>query len=478
MHVLGALLKLKTDADMLPLPWWHRAALGLLNETSVYISLVEGESRDVGELVVSVINPNSRRIHLECRRFDKPGVLAKVLEAIEPSKTNVNVALAEAVTVESGNLHHVTLVCELPESQDNDKLASIFTRNLNKFKFQNIHVEPYHPLTSLIWSRVGKIDHGWVTGAKWRQLLKQRYSDPEIQAQYDLSKAVVTADLENRVLRYVFPRKGAITVEIEHADLPGALHILTHALGECGLNILSALLRRGGAQARNAILVAVCEPLKDVDTAGIKRAIRKQISRIDQKYRPDCRINDGRDASETIYARHPDEITARVPDSLKPMVLAAKADLPPGLLPVFLSRRFVPINNPRAAKIVEHVRSVLKDRACVAVEALPMPGHHAPAPFQVTSKLWASAAAIVLVMDIGADEAFSMNLAHEYGFMQGQGKPTLVLTERGQEDSLKRLSNMHGLNIAPFEQNEVAFGAKHQEGSIAHRIACWLDTFN
>ncbi len=477
MHVLGALLKLKSDADLLPLPWWHRAALGLLNDTSVYVSLVESKSRDVGELVVSVIDPNSRRIHLECRRADKPGVLAKVLEAIEPLKTNVNVALAEAVTVESGNLHHVTLVCELPESQSEEQLAELFRSKLNKFKFLDIEVEPYHPLTSLVWSRVGKISHGWVAGVKWRQLLPSRYDDTAIQAQYDLSKAVVTADLDNRVLRYVFPRRGAVTVEIEHADLPGALQLLTQSLGECGLNILSALLRRGGAQARNAILVAVCEPLKDQSSANIKKAIKERISRIEQKYRPDCKINEGRDATETIYARHPDEITARVPESLKPMVLAAKAELPAGLFPVFLSRRFLPPDNPRAGQIVERVRKVLKARGCVPVEALPTPGHHAPAPFQVSSKLWASAAAVVLVINIGTDEAFSMNLAHEYGFMQGQGKPILVLIERGQEESLKRLSNLHGLNIALFAADDVAFGGDDQENSIEQRIASWLSTF-
>jgi hypothetical protein len=196
MHVLGDLLTLDEQSEALPLPWWHRAALGLLHDTTVYVSLCEGTSRGVGELVVSVIDPNRRRIHLECRRDDRPGVLSSTLKVIEPNSTNINVALAEAVTVESGNFHHVSLVCELPDHCDASLVAK-FRRRLKSAGFTGIRVAEYRPIAKTLWNRKGRISHGQVEGVKWRDNLLQRYRSRRtigsIEEHFDLGKAQNTA---------------------------------------------------------------------------------------------------------------------------------------------------------------------------------------------------------------------------------------------------------------------------------------------
>jgi hypothetical protein len=480
MHVLGDLLILDEQSAALPLPWWHRAALGLLHDTAVYVSLVEGTSRGVGELVVSVIDPNRRRIHLECRRDDMSGVLYSALQVIQANRTNINVALAEAVTIESGNLHQVSLVCELPD-HSSSTLVATFKRRLKSAGFRGITVTEYRPLAITRWNRKGRISHGEVHGVEWRDNLLSYYGRQQVsrsvQEQFDLTKAVVTADLENRILRYVFPRRGAVSVEIRHADKPGALELLTASLGRCNLNILSALLRRGGNESGDATFIAVCEPLITQSVVETKALVDRELSQIDQSYRVDSKVSEGRSAVRTIYARHPDEIVARVPDALLPMVLSARRQFPKAKSPVFLSRRFLSSDNLRATRLVEHVRHVLDQENCFPVEALPAPGDHAPAPFQVASRLWASTGAVVLVVNSGQDTAFSMNLAHEYGFMQGQGKPILVLCERGQERSLAPLSNLHGLNVAMFASDATALADLTQEGSIAYELHRWISTF-
>jgi ACT domain-containing protein len=493
MHVLGDLLTLDKDSEILNIPWWHRAPLGLIHDTPVYVSLVEGTARPVGELVVSVIDPDKKRVQVDCRREDRPGVLSSALQLIQADRTNVNVALAEAVTIESGNLHHVSLVCEMPDGSSG-AFASSFKRKLKADGFRDIQVTQYHPLAKNVWSRKGRVSHGGVVGPRhmrgtdtvtnskeigvqWRAALLERYAKA-FEIDYDLNKVVVTADLDNRILRYVFPRRGALTVKIRHADKPGTLQLLSQALGKCNLNILSALLRRGGNESGDATFLAVCEPIAKQEYSQTKEMIEDACGEIAPQYRVDPEVSEGRDSHNTIYGRHPDEIVARVPESLRPMVLAARDELPRRLTPVFLSRRFNHSGNYRATKIVEHVKKVLGSHDCHAVEALPAPGHDGPAPFQVSSKLWASTAAVVLVMNIGEHTAFSMNLAHEYGFMQGQGKPIIVLVERGQEKALEPLSNIQGINVAYFASDDLAFSDMSQSESISTKLGQWIGSFN
>ncbi len=83
-------------------------------------------------------------------------------------------------------------------------------------------------------------------------------------------------------------------------------------------------------------------------------------------------------------------------------------------------------------------------------------------------------AGIVLVLDAKDSDqaAFSKNLAHEVGFLQGQGKPILVLVEDGCEDPLKDVANLLGVNVPRFAKGERAFNPSHST-SIDQQITKW-----
>src|SRR4051812_38278026 len=115
MQVLGDLIRLPLERTSLPLPWWHRAPLGLLNGTQVYVALVEsgrvGPNQIPGpELIVSVLDPDlwQSLLMVRCSRRDEPGVFLESLNAVYP----LNIVLAESVTLETDNMHEVTLICE------------------------------------------------------------------------------------------------------------------------------------------------------------------------------------------------------------------------------------------------------------------------------------------------------------------------------------------------------------------------------
>jgi hypothetical protein len=185
------------------------------------------------------------------------------------------------------------------------------------------------------------------------------------------------------------------------------------------------------------------------------------------------RITKGIVAERTIVPRHPDEIVARVPSEMRPKVLADKRNLPRGLTPVFISRRFVS-DSPDAEKVFQRIRDVLKKCKCWPVEALPENTGQTPPFYQVSSQMWISKAGIVLVMKRGIEgQAFTMNLAHEFGFLQGQGKPILVLVEKGAEQDMIPLSNALGINAPRFAPDANAFDPDHPE-SIDRRVKEWI----
>lgn len=72
--------------------------------------------------------------------------------------------------------------------------------------------------------------------------------------------------------------------------------------------------------------------------------------------------------------------------------------------------------------MVEELREVLDEHGYVALEAVPRPGNDRSSSDSAKAMMWASEAAILLVVGVPDEREFSVNLAHERGFMQSQGK--------------------------------------------------------
>lgn len=117
MYILtNRLIELRNGA--LPLPWYHRAPLGLMSGTNVHVALqakrVAAPGKDplrpFGDLIVSVIDPENWPFVTEISavKADQPGVLADAYAKAPP----LNIVFAEAVTVDSGSRHDARLLLE------------------------------------------------------------------------------------------------------------------------------------------------------------------------------------------------------------------------------------------------------------------------------------------------------------------------------------------------------------------------------
>lgn len=466
MEVLGSLAKLELE-NSLPLPWWHRAPIGLLNKTFVYIALVESKHRPVGDLILTVLDPHQweNMLKIDCFGPDEMGFISKVLSSILP----LNISIAESVTLETGKKHHVSLICEpfgnekLTKEQIEEKLKN---GGITEFKIHNFF--EHHP--KILWHRKVQIDHGWVNNVKWKKQIERLYlKDADL---VDLNRVVISADTTKRLIRYVFPKKGAISVEIEHADSPGALKEITNIFSKCNSNILSALLRRGGAYPGNAILVAVCEPLNSQSISQFTSSLDKELSTLDQSLRAEWKIADGEDMTHMIYPRHPDDFVTRVPEKLISDIKKYKKEIYGKGIPIFISMRF--IRGIRRDLIVRTVKDTLLKIGYYPIEATPETGPLETSIIQILSKMWLSKGGIVLVAGADDQDGFSINLAHEAGFLQGQGKPLLFLVEEKSAKSMKGWSNVDGMVQARFPDDDAAFNEDNID-SIQTNIMKWLN---
>lgn len=482
MYILtNRLVSLRRGA--LPLPWYHRAPLGLMSGTPVHVALQPPKERPFGDLIVSVVNPENWPYvsEVSASREDEPGVLADVYKAAPP----LNIVFAEAVTVDSGSRHDARLLLEPfyrhhEESDDEVEAAAKeqierLKASLRELKFRDPEDHRIHPdRVKPDWMDIGSIKLGWVQVDGMAEAIEQQAEGVPEAASYDLDTAVISADTERRILRYVFPRKGAVSVSVEHSDRPGALGQIAGALADNKLNILSSLLRRGSATAYKAEVVVVVEPFEGgVDQGEVESRAHDALSGLDVELRVNADISGPVGSDEVLYPRRPHEIAVRPSIALEAEIRAIRDELPAGKVPIFISRRFVDLGDNYSREVVEELKEVLAQYGCVAVEAKPRGGDDSTAPDAVKARMWASDAAILLVISTPADKhQFSVNLAHECGFMQGQGKPLLPLVQEGQAESVLLNANLQGLQLSTFSRESAL--NRHRTNSIHGAIRQWI----
>jgi len=380
------------------------------------------------------------------------------------------------VTLEAGKVHRANLICERFYREEPKDNAERIEKELDQAGFKGVQLT-FNERLGLKWHDDARINYGWIERLHWRDQLLRLYG-AEACRQVDLDRAIVSADTELRLLRYIFPRRGAQTLRVEHVDEPGALDCLGRAIANCGMNVLSAVLRRGGTRRRRAELVAVCEPKDgEVQMSEIHARVQNEAETISRQYRARCRLVPDRDASSVIYPNQPHAVVAEVPRQLRPVLDSLErlwghddGDR------VFFSRRY--IDGHHRDQVVSRVADVVSKHGCSIVEARPGPNEPDPTPHQVQAKMWKSRAAIVLVAkESESDEGFSANLAHEYGFFQGQGKPVLFLVqERCMPEMEARLSNHKGLFVARFPDDDTALNPGRPD-SLDRLVSEWIATW-
>lgn len=328
MQLLGELIHLPS-LDDLPLPWMQRTPLGLLNDTSVYVAMVSGSQRKVPEIVVSVLDPEKWGyvLTVECKRVDEPGMILSVLSVISGGghnevPLNLNIALSESVTVDGGDSHHITLVCEPAAFAKGDisideKRALIGTR-LDELGFKDVSVEPlFRETPKVIQSIASQVENGWIRRLNLQD--KIALAAPEIPSYIDLEHVVVSADTDRRLLRYVFPHKKAKALEIIHADEPGQYLKIMEVLQLQNVNVLSGLIRRGGVKHNRASYLAVCEPRDEEPWSRgwedkVKEAIRKEI------LSAQVQVKSAKGAARSTSLVQLDTIVVHIPKEILPRV--------------------------------------------------------------------------------------------------------------------------------------------------------------
>jgi hypothetical protein len=430
---------------------------------------------------VSVVDPANWRYINDISGWtpDAPGVLAEVYRLAPP----LNIVFAEAVTVDSGSRHDVRLVLEPyrpgadeeTEAEVAGGLAAI-GKGLDNRGFLEVRADPIHEgAPRLEWMEVGMIESGWVHVEGWREAAETQAKDSPTAGDYDLDRAVVSADTERRILRYVFPRRGAVSVSIKHSDRPGAMRDIAGALADRELNILSSLLRRGSAPAYKAEVVVVVEPTEPDDPEAVEERVRVALDGFPPSLRVRVDIEGPVDPARVLYPRQRNEIAVRPQPPLAAAIRAVKDALPPDKTPIFISRRFIDATRDYNRRVVDALHRVLDERGFVGVEAQPDFSSESAISEEVKAKMWAGEAAIVFVISTEEPEAseFSENLAHETGFMQGQGKPLFLLVEQGAKDSVLKNANLQGLQL--FEFSKAVAENDEEPESISQKLVPWLD---
>ena len=470
----------------LPLPWYHRAPLGLMSGTNVHVALqaTKENSRPFGDLIVSVVDPENWRFvsEVSASKRDQLGVLADVYDKAHP----LNIVFAEAVTVDSGLSHDARLLVEPYFRGFDDEAEDVKARvgsKVEEIKESLEHRKGFEGVTAdwihlgdheLVWEDEGRIEEGWVRMDGLEEAIAEQAAASEEADGYDQETAVISADTERRILRYVFPRKHAVSVNVKHRDRPGVLGEIARALAGANLNILSSLLRRGSTPALKAEVVFVVEPEYEAESrAEVEARVREAFKTLPPRLRLNVDVSGPIEPEEVLYPRRPHEVAARPSKALESEILAVKGTVPEGMRPVFISRRFVDLNNAYSRKVVEELRRVLDENGWFALEALPRPGEIGPlAPEAVKAMMWASEAAILLVITTPDEREFSVNLAHECGFMQGQGKPLLPLVQADRTNSVHNHANLQGLQLSTFSKKNALKSRKPD--SIAAAVRRWV----
>ena len=276
MDIIGGLVKLPPERDALPLPRWHRAPLGLPDRTVVYLSLVATRQRPVGNLVLSLQNPSdwSRTVLIDGEEQSSPGVIVKALSAVLP----FNIASAQTATTASGEQQSISLICEPYGVYSDETPIARIAEALRKCEFSGLRARPLcQDPPPILWQDVFLVQQGWIRDTYWRQQVESMYRSALEEA--ELESVVVSADTERQLVRYLFQRKGAFSVQVEHAALPGAMLSIVQVFRELNLNLLTSVLMKGSAKPNNVRLVVVCEPSSESDHEPVRQSARHEALR-------------------------------------------------------------------------------------------------------------------------------------------------------------------------------------------------------
>jgi hypothetical protein len=487
MEVMGGLIVLDRK-DTLPIPWFMRSHLGLQSGCKVSFALTQVQLKNqLPDIVVSPLDP--RHFHeitsITLANSEGIGTLAEVIREVE---SPINIALADSVTIEGRARHRINLVIEKADGAERESYVDRRTSFIRRFSFAPGAYDYDLEVTEIDKSqrtftapKMVRVKNGCVHIGDLLHQIRSRHVN--IVDEYDLGKLVVSSNPDQRILRYIIPRKGVVTIKIPHEDAPGVLRTILEGVGSAGYNILCSRLSRvppDESIEKASVFVAECEP--GPDAVSPKELIERLVT--DTVYLGHFEY--GVRARDCLYLRPPHSVVALPQQSyiegikaeLRKLRLAEPAYRGGRRHSVFISRRFIETKPDIDANVTTTYEKLLKAlekgvrEAGWALSSAPPDYAGKPIDNEIYPRLWVSDALVVIAFHDDASGRLSHNQAHELGFYMGQNKPTAILIDNAKIKDFN-VSNYAGRQILDY-QASVAFHDDYP-GSISARVKDWLE---
>ena len=293
MIILGEIVEFK-DEKQFKIMWYLRAPLGLKQATTAHMVLlpesdIENE-HGMAEVVLTPIDPRSwgDLWKIRCRLHEKPGVVAKFLQALR--KHNINILMQESATLQQDRIHFISIIADLKlyvlggSSSDSrranrsltklDSLENLLALEvIEDIQMQGaepavpaISVErmdtyyqayraleaaptkPYNPhIINMEQFGVVSIGNDDFVEAIKRNLLGRTVHTvrSEDLQNFLLTRALLNTHTEDRYISMLFqgPRQQIINVEIIHKEEVGALAKIANVIKDLDINIIGSFNR-------------------------------------------------------------------------------------------------------------------------------------------------------------------------------------------------------------------------------------------
>jgi hypothetical protein len=502
MEIQSDLIILRDDS-FLPLPWSVRGPLGLETGSEVSIALVHSqpEPRGLPDIIVSPLRSEhlNKTYTLDVELGERPGAVADFLtwlgDSIATQTGNkINIALSETITLEGRNKHKMHIVLEPARGAalELNELERVIENisSLHELKIQSWVLEPIYKSDKLdfMLEQHIRVKNGWLEYNGWIEKILEVF--PNAKDEYDLTKVVVSSNPQQRLLRFIIPRRNVMEIRVPHQNIPGALREISNVLKQSGYNILSSRLSRtpppnfGG---NTSVFVAACEPLNSpLSRSDLVARLKSIPARFGIA---NIATSDGKNSEQTIHLmpwRSGDPEISLLKTHVREDIAAqflAKHNCRPKLY-IFLSKRFIKSRTHKLAfdeqsdakrKIVRAVES----EQCAVVEA-EVPGRGAERFYDdnvyraVFSRLWASDACLVLALDENCRGFLSPSIAHEIGFFAGTNRPLKVFVADSRDQD-PVFGNIVGKNRSTYADPPAGFDDEDAD-SLYVKVKTWVQT--
>lgn len=493
----------------LPLPWSVRGPLGLESGSEVTIALVQSESESkesrLPDIIVTPLQTNflHRTFVLDVEMPERAGAVANFLsllgEAIFARTGNaVNIVLSETITLEGRQRHRMHLVLEpTPQSATGpEEIHSVVdtVRESSDIEGLKVTLRPIlegQQRPSFLLEQKVRVENGWIQFTGWIKKIERTYEN--LMSDYDISRVVVSSSPEQRLLRYIIPKRGVVEIRVPHNNTPGALLQISKAIHSANYNILSSRLSRTPPRnfaASTSVFVAACEPL---DLSCSASEIVRRLEAIKSGYMiADVGVTHGREAEKSRYLTPRRREIVQLDDRIATEKLrvreeagqdyARRHDGRRPRLFVFVSRRFISQSphkqtHKEQAKLLKFIGQTLENQECAVIWA-PNPSNTSKTASDdqvhtaVFSHLWAADACLVLALHEDGSGTLSLSMAHEIGFFSGRNRPFKVLVSQSREKD-PVFGNTVGKNRAVYADGPAAF-QKEDEHSISAILSSWI----